>query len=72
MSHDIYSIGALRSLLRERCEVVGGVRAWSRAKKISAPYVSRVISGQRKPGEKILKALGLEESTVYVTKSSGR
>lgn len=39
---------------------------WARTHGISAAYVSDVIQGRREPGEKILKALGLEKVVTYV------
>jgi hypothetical protein len=65
---DVYPLGGVRLLLKEQCERFGGIRKWGRAHKISAPYVSRVISGQKVPAKKLLDALGLEPSTVYVRK----
>lgn len=65
---DVYPLGGVRLLLKEQCEKFGGIRPWGRAHKISAAYVSRVIRGEKPPAEKILSALGLETSTVYVPK----
>ncbi len=63
---DIFSLGAVALLLRDACQEAGGIRAWSRANGVSAALVSRVISRHRKPGPKLLMALNLRESTVYV------
>jgi hypothetical protein len=68
---DIYPLGGLRLLLRDECEKVGGIRAWGRARRISASHVSRVIRGEMRPGPKLLTALGLKESTVYVPTTRG-
>lgn len=69
---DIFSIGSLRNLLRATCANAGGMRAWGRIHGISAPYISRVISGKSSPGEKLLSAMNLEPSTVYVFKNRVR
>ena len=63
---DIYPLGGVRSLLRDKCAKAGGIRAWGRLHKISAGHVSHVINGHKLPGPKLLTALGLHESTVYV------
>lgn len=63
---DIYPIGGLRNLLRTDCEKFGGIRPWGRAHQISYSHVSRVICGKAEPGPKLLRALGLRASTVYV------
>jgi hypothetical protein len=67
---DIFPIGAMRNLLRATCANAGGLRAWGRLHGISAAYISRVIRGQMNPGEKLLNALNLEPSTVYVFENS--
>jgi hypothetical protein len=71
-SGDIFSIGALRALLKASCANAGGMRAWGRLHGITAAYISRVIAGERGPGEKLLNALNLEASTVYVFKNRVR
>jgi len=71
-SGDIFSIGALRNLLKASCANAGGMRAWGRLHGITAAYISRVIAGQGLPGPKLLDALNLEPSTVYVFKNRVR
>lgn len=71
-SGDIFSIGALRNLLKASCANVGGMRAWGRLHGITASYVSRVLAGEQGPGEKLLNALNLQASTVYVFKNRVR
>lgn len=70
--NDIFSIGALRNLLKASCSNAGGMRAWGRLHGITAAYVSRVIKGDSLPGPKLLDALNLEPSTVYVFKNRRR
>lgn len=70
--NDIFPLGALRALLKAMCGNAGGMRAWGRKHGVTAAYVSRVIAGKRIPGKKLLDAMGLEPSTVYVMKSRGR
>lgn len=50
----------VRDLIRERAD--GNVAAWAKANGFSPQYAWDVINGRRKPGEAILKALGLEKS----------
>jgi hypothetical protein len=69
---DIFAIGALRNLLKASCANAGGMRAWGRLHDISAPYISRVIAGKKIPGQKLLDALNLQPSTVYVFKNRSR
>ena len=71
-SRDIFSIGALRNLLKAHCANAGGMRAWGRLHGITAAYISRVIKGDKLPGPKLLNALNLEPSTVYVFKNRSR
>lgn len=63
---DIYPLGGVRLLLASEVEKIGGMRKWARAHRMTAAHVSRVISGHAMPGPKVLKALCLKESTVYV------
>lgn len=67
--HDIFPLGALRALLKAMCGNAGGMRAWGRKHDVTAAYVSRVIAGKKIPGKKLLDAMGLEPSTVYVMKT---
>lgn len=50
----------VRELLRKACEKAGGIRAWARQQKLSAAYVSDVLTERRDPGPSILKAFGIE------------
>lgn len=69
---DIFPIGGLRALLKANCANAGGMRAWGRLHGITAAYISRVIRGEKMPGPKLLDALNLEPSTVYVFKNRVR
>lgn len=69
---DVYPAGGVRLLLQKQCKLFGGIRPWARAHKVSAAYVSRTIRGEKPPAKKILDALCLEESTVYVPKQRRR
>ena len=57
-----------RRLLREQCETAGGQRAWARRHKLSAAYVSDVLSERRDIGPAICEALGLEKVIKYTVK----
>lgn len=70
--NDIFPLGALRALLKAMCGNAGGMRAWGRKHGVTAAYVSRVIAGKKIPGKKLLDAMGLEPSTVYVMKTRVR
>lgn len=51
-------------MLRAAVRAAGGINAWSRGADISAVYVGDVLRGTKGPGEKILRALGLERRVV--------
>ena len=59
----------VRERLRRACGQCGGLRAWSRAHSISAPYVSRVLRGEKEIGNSIAKALGLRKSVAWTVDS---
>ena len=64
---------AVLSRLRKECDKAGGLRAWSRANHISAPYVSRVLRGEKEIGDSIAKALGLRKNVAWaVDRRRGR
>ena len=69
---DIFAIGGMRALLKASCANAGGMRAWGRLHGITAAYISRVIAGKKLPGPKLLDALNLQPSTVYVFKNRVR
>lgn len=48
------------SRLRKETERVGTIKAWAEKHDISDSYVSDVLHEKRPPGDRILKALGLE------------
>lgn len=54
------TVNDVRRLLREACEDAGGQAAFARSIRISREMVRLVLAGERKPGEAILGALGLE------------
>ena len=57
-------------LLEKRIAAVGGPAAWARNHGISQQYVCDVRAGRKRPGPKILAALGLkrEDSFTVVRK----
>jgi len=59
----------VRTLLRKEVDREGGQRAWARKHRVSAMYVSYVLSGEREPGDSILKPLGLERIVSYRKRS---
>jgi hypothetical protein len=59
----------VRAALAKAVDAAGGQRAFGRAHKISAAYVSLVLSGDRfghlhPPSERICAALGIERETL--------
>lgn len=59
------NVETVRALLRKAVEEAGGQRAWARKHKVSPMYVSYVLSGDREPGEAVLKPLGMERVVSY-------
>lgn len=62
----------LIALLRQECEKAGGQTAWARAHGMSQPYVWDVLSGDKPPSPRLLRALGLEREVVYRKTRSGK
>jgi hypothetical protein len=56
----------VRDLIRERAD--GNVAAWAKSHGFTPQYAGDVLSGRRKPGNKILTALGLAKDIAYVPK----
>lgn len=69
MTSRLLPSSAVLSRLRKECDKAGGLRAWSRANHISAPYVSRVLRGEKEIGNSIAKALGLRKSVAWTVDS---
>ena len=53
------TIADLRALLRDECRKAGSQTAWVKAHDVSKQYVTNVLRGWDRPGDKILAALGL-------------
>lgn len=52
-------------LLRAAVDKAGTQTAFAKKHGISIAYVNDVLQGRRAPGDKILKALGLESQLTY-------
>ncbi len=52
----------VRQKLYYLCEDAGSIRAWAEANDLAFSYVAAVIRGDKTPGKKILKAMGLRKS----------
>lgn len=52
-------------LLRAAVDKAGTQTAFAKKHGISIAYVNDVLQGRRQPGDKILKALGLESQLTY-------
>jgi transcriptional regulator with XRE-family HTH domain len=48
------------ALLGAQVEQEGSLRACARLLKVSAPYLSDILTGKRNPGPKVLRPLGLK------------
>jgi len=55
----------LIAALRAEIAAAGSLRRWARDHRISAPFVSRVLSGEKAPGDAIPAALGLIEVVMW-------
>lgn len=51
--------------LSQAVEKAGSQTAFARQHGISLAYVNDVLQGRREPGDKILRALGMERSVTY-------
>jgi len=56
------NITELRKTLHDICQEEGSIAAWADKKGLSFGYVASVIRGDAKPGNKILRAMGLKKS----------
>jgi transcriptional regulator with XRE-family HTH domain len=52
----------VRDILRQRARELGTRVALAKELGISTPYLSDILNGNRAPGTKILKALGIRKS----------
>ena len=63
------NIKELRQRLSDICFIdSGSVRAWAKKNGIAHSYVSAVIRGDARPGNKILKLIGLKKA--FTTKKT--
>lgn len=59
----LMNIGEMRQRLHDICFIESGsARAWAKKNGIAHSYVSAVIRGDARPGNKILKLIGLKKS----------
>jgi hypothetical protein len=56
------NITELRKTLHDICQDEGSIAAWADKNGIAFSYVASVIRGDAKPGNKILKAMGLRKA----------
>lgn len=57
---------SIHARLVSEVEAAGSARAFARRAGVSDIYVGDVIRGRRKPGPKILAAIGIERRVTYV------
>ena len=55
----------VRSLIRDRVHIAGGIRKWSALHGLAPNYVSDVLHGRRDLAPKILAAVGLQRRVVF-------
>lgn len=55
----------VRKHLAKAIKREGGLRRWARKHMAEPGYVSKVLSGQKEPGESVCKPLGIEQITSY-------
>ncbi len=58
------TIEQVRERLRAACDEAGSMRAWADGHGMSAAFVSDVLKGLRRPGDRMLAALGIERTIV--------
>lgn len=56
------------SMLKKRCDKVGGQMAFARAHGLHQQHISQVVNGQRPPSPRLCKALGIEPAGMRWTK----
>jgi hypothetical protein len=62
----------IRQALRERGNVWGSVSALAREIGVSAPFLTMVLSGRKRPGPKVLAYFGLKARETYYQRPVGR
>ncbi len=72
MQKDQLTAAEVVELLQVEIEQAGTLRAWAKANKLSAPYVSDVLHGRRVPAESICRALHLEREVIYTVRFKRR
>lgn len=66
MASESFDLIDVARMLREACQKAGGQAAWGAPHGIPRQVVHNVMSGHRRPTERVLRALGLREVTRYV------
>ena len=56
------TLNELRRELHNICMDAGGVKPWADSQGIAFSYVAAVVRGDKTPGHKILKAMGLRKA----------
>src|SRR5215475_6050788 len=65
MKERLFNIDDVVRLLRREVQTCGSQEAFANKAGVSQQYIGDILRGQRVPGEKILKALGLEKIAYY-------
>lgn len=65
MKTRVFTIVALRRMLKARSKSLGSERKLAESLRVSYSYMNDLISGKRRPGRKILNALRLREERMY-------
>jgi transcriptional regulator with XRE-family HTH domain len=63
-----FTINALRLNLKARSKALGSERKLAEQLGVSYSYMNDIVRGKRRPGRKVLSALGLREERMYISK----
>lgn len=62
----------IREILKSRAKKEGSERKLAERLRVSYAYMNDLIRGKRRPGKKILDAIGFREARVYVQTREGK
>lgn len=63
-----FTIDALRHTLKARSKALGSERKLAEQLGVSYSYMNDLVRGKRRPGRKVLGALGLREERMYIAR----
>jgi DNA-binding phage protein len=65
----ILNTDQMLSLLQKACDRAGGQKAFAKKARVSKQHVYAVLSGAKRPGPSVLKALGLKVAPIAYRKA---